>query len=171
MHISTENRIVILGNSGSGKSYLSGVLSSALELTRISLDDICWEPGGYFKRRSDELVETELLDFSKKKNWIVEGVYGNFAEVLLSRSNLLVWLDIDPDFCAESVSKRGFDNIPWMDTDVKIRGYLNHIRSYKKNSGPMSHSYHSDVFKKFDGLKKAFVSRDEVNAFIDQLEK
>ncbi|MBK7963083.1 MAG: AAA family ATPase [Bdellovibrionales bacterium] len=164
-----ENRILILGNSGSGKTWLSGALVNYLDLNMISLDEVCWEPGGYYKRRTDEDVKQDLLGISQRPRWVIEGVYGDLAEILLPRITCLFWLDLDPNFCAESVLKRGFENIPWMDTESKIQAYLSHIRSYQKNSGPMSREFHENVFNSYKGKKIAFKSRDAVNEFIENL--
>jgi ATP-dependent protease HslVU (ClpYQ) ATPase subunit len=40
------HRVVIIGNSGSGKSYLARRLSEQLTLPLIHLDALFWEPGG-----------------------------------------------------------------------------------------------------------------------------
>jgi hypothetical protein len=169
MRFESENRIFILGNSGSGKTWLSGVLADYLELKMISLDEVCWEPGGYYKRRAEEDINQNLREISQGRNWVIEGVYGDLAELLLSRITHLYWLDLDPAFCAQSVSTRGFENIPWMDTDTKIQGYLTHIRSYRKNAGPMSREFHEKLFLSFTGTKATFKSRDSVNEFVENL--
>jgi len=137
----------------------------------ISLDDVCWEPGGYYKRRSEDDVKASLQEISQSSNWVIEGVYGDLAEILFPRLTSLYWLDLDPTFCAKSVSQRGFENIPWMDTEAKIQGYLNHIRSYQKNLGPMSHEFHENVFNSYKGKKMTFKSRNAVNEFVKNLKK
>ena len=164
-----ENRIFVLGNSGSGKSWLSGTLADYLDIKQVSLDDICWEPGGFYKSRNEDDVVAELREFSNKKNWVIEGVYGNFAEILVPRLTHLFWLDLDSNFCAESVTQRGFENIPWMNTEAKIQGYLNHIRSYPKTEGSMSRTCHEEIYNSYKGKKNTFKSRDEVNEFIESL--
>lgn len=169
MQFESENRILVLGNSGSGKTFLSGVLLNFLDLKTICLDDLCWEPGGYYKRRSEEDVESDLKGISLSSNWVIEGVYGDIAEILFPRLTHLYWLDLDPIFCADSVSKRGFENIPWMNTEAKIQGYLNHIRSYHKNSGPMSREFHESIFNSYSGNKMTFKSREDVNEFIKNM--
>ena len=40
-------RVVIVGNAGSGKSWLAERLAHALSVTAIDLDLIHWLPGGY----------------------------------------------------------------------------------------------------------------------------
>lgn len=169
MRFESENRILVFGNSGSGKTWLSAQLANFLGLDMVSLDEVCWEPGGYYRRRAEDDVRSELSRISQRSHWIVEGVYGDLAETLVPRVTSLCWLDLDPDFCAESVSRRGFENIPWMDTETKIQGYLSHIQSYRKTSGPMSQEFHEHVYNSYSGKKITFRSREAVNTFIDNL--
>lgn len=53
------NKILIIGNSGSGKSWLSEQLSRKLELEEINLDSMVWEPGGYNRKRSAGAIESK----------------------------------------------------------------------------------------------------------------
>jgi hypothetical protein len=100
----------------------------------------------------------------------MEGVYGNLAEFVIPRVTTLLWLDLDSELCAESAKSRGFDHIAQLDTENKINGYLNHVRSYHKNSGPMSREYHNGVYERFGGKKKKFATRADVNEFVNSLE-
>ena len=164
-----HNRILIIGNSGSGKSWLAGILSLHLGIEQTSLDKMNWEPGGFFKEKDELIVQVELEELSQKPNWIIEGVYGNLAEIILPKATHFFWLDLDSKFCVESVKARGFDHIEMLDTEVKINGYLNHIKSYFSNSGPMSREFHQYLFNQSFIDKRKFTSRDEVNEFCDGL--
>ena len=44
------NRILIIGNSGSGKSWLASQLSEKLQYKTIHFDKHFWEPGGFNKK-------------------------------------------------------------------------------------------------------------------------
>ncbi len=46
-------KILILGNSGSGKSWLGEKLASALDVQHIEMDRIFWEPGSSNIKRDD----------------------------------------------------------------------------------------------------------------------
>jgi adenylate kinase family enzyme len=164
-----QNRILIIGNSGSGKSWLSGTLSLYLGIDQTSLDNMNWEPGGFFKEKDEFLVQAELEELSRKSSWIIEGVYGNLAEIVLPRATHFFWLDLDSEFCVASVKSRGFDHIEMLDSEVKIDGYLNHVKSYFTNSGPMSRDFHKFLFQKQISNKLKFTTRDEVNEFINGL--
>jgi hypothetical protein len=49
-------RTVIIGNGGSGKSWLAEQLSRNLSVPAIDLDVIHWEPGGYNVMRDKSLA-------------------------------------------------------------------------------------------------------------------
>ena len=53
-------KILIFGNSGSGKSWLSKQVSQKLQIQEINLDSVFWEPGGYNQKRSEEQVNNEI---------------------------------------------------------------------------------------------------------------
>lgn len=40
-------RILIIGNSGSGKSWLAARLAEELTIREVNLDTIVWQPGGF----------------------------------------------------------------------------------------------------------------------------
>ncbi|WP_273978012.1 hypothetical protein [Vibrio parahaemolyticus] len=76
-------KILIIGNSGSGKSWLSKQLSRKLQLQEVNLDSIVWEPGGYNQKRSTGAIENEIASIKSQCNWVVEGVFGALAEQLI----------------------------------------------------------------------------------------
>ena len=67
-----KDKIVIIGNSGGGKSVLSKKLSKTLNITVFKLDKLQWNPGW---------VPTPVEQFNKlhdeillKPKWIIDGV-------------------------------------------------------------------------------------------------
>ncbi|HZD88954.1 MAG TPA: AAA family ATPase, partial [Pseudolabrys sp.] len=87
-------RTLIIGNSGSGKSWLAAQLAERLGTQATDLDDIHWEPGGYGAAR-DKSVSLEMLrQVAEKPAWIVEGVYGWLARDAALNITTLIWLDI-----------------------------------------------------------------------------
>ena len=100
-------RIAILGNAGSGKSFLARKLGAIHGIPVLDLDDLFWLcPGDYTtKRPMDEL--SALVDAEWRKDaWIVEGVYGELIEPFLARSQQLVWLDLPWNCSRERITAR-----------------------------------------------------------------
>ena len=72
-------KVVIIGTSGSGKTWLATRLAACDSATVIHLDHLFWEPGGFDKKRSSDEV-TSLIEKSKNApSWVVEGVFGEYG--------------------------------------------------------------------------------------------
>ncbi|MDE1301877.1 AAA family ATPase, partial [Vibrio aestuarianus] len=100
-------KILIIGNSGSGKSWLSKQLSCKLQLQEVNLDSIVWEPGGYNQKRSTGAIENEITSIKSQCNWVVEGVFGALAEQLVFSADMLLFLDLEWAECESSLYARG----------------------------------------------------------------
>lgn len=73
----------------------------------VHLDDLFREPGGFDKKSSREEVLCLIHESIEKDQWIVEGVFGELAELYLDSTDLLIWLDTDWSICRERLGKRG----------------------------------------------------------------
>ena len=72
-------RILVIGNGGSGKSWLSTRMAEMLATEALDLDEIHWEPGGYNTPRDPRLCIEMVRQASARPDWIIEGVYGWLA--------------------------------------------------------------------------------------------
>jgi adenylate kinase family enzyme len=97
-------RVLVIGNCGSGKSTASRQLARRLDLPLIHLDREFWRPGwvepsgAEWDRRTQELVEGE--------RWLIDGNYSNSLERRLERADTVVWLDFPRLFCLGQVLRR-----------------------------------------------------------------
>jgi adenylate kinase family enzyme len=76
-------RTVIVGNGGSGKSWLAGRLAAALSSPTVDLDEIHWLPGGFSARREPAAAIEMVRARAAEDRWIIEGVYGWLANAAL----------------------------------------------------------------------------------------
>lgn len=63
------------------------------------LDDMHWEPGHYGIARKRERRDKLVLEAAATERWIMEGVYGQLANMVLDRVNSLMWLDLPEEEC------------------------------------------------------------------------
>ncbi len=70
-------KIRIVGGPGSGKTYAAKTLSKALHLPHYDLDDLYWDnkSNTYGIRMDEKKRNKKLKQITKKKKWIIEGVY------------------------------------------------------------------------------------------------
>ena len=101
-----HERILIIGNSGSGKTWLGTALSQRKKIPLFHMDAIRWDKGEYEIRRSASDIAKDLDALKKKEEWILEGVFGKIAQECLPFSTFLIWLDLPwtkPAFSRPSV--------------------------------------------------------------------
>jgi adenylate kinase family enzyme len=155
-------RLVIVGNSGSGKSTLARLLESCVGGERTDLDHIHWLGKVGVKRNEGEAKEL-VAALAAKPNWIIEGVYGWLAEAALPRATALIWLDMSPDVCRESLALRG----PWRDATAEEHAeFLAWAEAYWLRKTSTSFGGHLALFDGFGGFKRRFTSRAAVAEFV-----
>ncbi len=160
-------RAVIIGNSGSGKTWLAAKMAKEHNLPVIHLDDLFWQPGGFDRKRSNEDVLRRIERSKGERSWIVEGVFGELAELYLDQADLLVWLDIGWDICRRRLLERGSESKKHMAREQSAEGLRKLVEwasHYYGRNDLRSHSGHKAVFERFSGRKMQIQSVAEVNA-------
>ncbi len=101
---SNNNKILIVGCGGAGKSTLATALGEKVNLPVIHLDKLYWLPN-WIERSNEEfdkLVEIEL----HKQKWIIDGNYLRTLEWRLKYADLCIFLDYNIDLCLQGVQER-----------------------------------------------------------------
>jgi adenylate kinase family enzyme len=86
-------RVVVIGNTGSGKSTFGAALAQAIGIPFTDADDLFWRPG-WTEVPNDEF-RAALDDASARDSWIIVGNYLSRAtDITWPRADTLVWLDL-----------------------------------------------------------------------------
>ena len=87
----TDQRIIIVGTTGSGKTTLASSLAEGLNIPFIELDALHWGPNWTPASRDDfrESVSHALSGDA----WIADGNYNSVRDIVWNRANTLIWLD------------------------------------------------------------------------------
>jgi adenylate kinase family enzyme len=160
--------ILILGNSGSGKTTLAHQLAQTGCSEVISLDRLFWEPGGYQRKRPADQVLAEITEIKERDGWIVEGVFGELAELLMDRTTRLIWLDLPWEACRTGLLMRGSESARQLDpqaAEENFRKLLTWAEAYWSRDDLRSHAGHQRLFERFVGEKHRLLSREEADAF------
>ncbi len=104
MKIRNHNRIIIIGNGGSGKSYLAKNLSAITGLPLVHLDNEFWQPG-WVKTPKEEWIDKQK-NMIKEETWIIDGNYNSTMELRYEAADLVIFLDINRLVCIISALKR-----------------------------------------------------------------
>ena len=155
-------RIVIIGNSGSGKTFLARTWSAGSGIPVIHLDKIFWQPGGFDLKRPTDEVDAMTRAEAAKDEWIMEGVFGDLAAEFLHRATHLVWLDLPWDVCREGLLERGSESSRQLDREQaegNFRNLLEWATAYQDRDGDCSQAGHLRIFEGFSGAKVRITER------------
>lgn len=86
-------RIAIVGAAGSGKTTLGFSLASLVDFAFIELDEYFWEQDWTPLPTADfQKLASDLLPASG--HWVADGSYPTVRDLVWSRAELLIWLDL-----------------------------------------------------------------------------
>jgi adenylate kinase family enzyme len=163
------HRIIIIGNSGSGKTYLAQRLSDHFGHPLIHLDELFWEPGGFDVKRPKALVFADVARLAQGERWIVEGVFGELAQEFCPRADRMIWLDLDWTTCEQSLLQRGSRSATQQDpqaAEASFERLLTWAAAYPHRDGPRSQRGHQRIFEQFQGDRTRLTTRTEVTSFV-----
>lgn len=98
-------RLVVIGNSGSGKSTFAKRVSATLGIRTHDLDILCRHVDG--RKRGEDDARALVAEVAAGAGWVIEGVFPSLVEVAFRRATALVWLDLSWDDCQAGLLQRG----------------------------------------------------------------
>jgi adenylate kinase family enzyme len=157
-------RIVIVGNSGSGKSTVARQLAEVHALPTLDLDTIAWEPGKIAVARDAGDAAADLRGFcDAHEHWVIEGCYGNLVRVALQRAPALVFLEPGVDACLANCRNRPWEPHKYAsreEQEQKLEFLLEWVAEYYSRTGSLSLADHEALFDEYAGRKHRLVQPD-----------
>lgn len=169
-----SQRIVIIGASGSGKSFLANQLAAVSGIPVIHLDFLYWECGKTREKRPERSVHEEIVKIKKKPAWIVEGVHAELTAPLLEHAQLLIWLDLPWEVCKAGLLKRHpaeatNSAAPLMEEERER--FFHWASQYWSRMSLHSHRDHQRRFGDFRGKKLRITDRNDVADFLKKYKR
>jgi len=156
-------RIFVIGNSGSGKTWLANRLVGELCLPAVHLDDLHWLPK-FAGERSREERSRLVTEAANNSEWIMEGIYGLILQQVLPRVTTLIWLDISVDECISNLQHRG-QTVGG--SDEQFQELLEYTRGYPIRQNHLnSFEGHQRLFDAHTREKIKIVSRSDAASFL-----
>jgi adenylate kinase family enzyme len=164
-----QMKLIIIGNSGSGKTWLATRLAAATKTSVVRLDEIFWEPGGFNQKRSSEELDRLITETKQGTSWIVEGVFGELTERYFDEAELFIWLDIDWEICKARLLTRGSESkrhLGRMQSEKGLGELIEWASKYYDRDDSRSFAGHKNLFDRFAGEKVRIKSQHDASEFL-----
>lgn len=161
------SRVLIVGNGGSGKTWLARQLGASMRLPIVHLDDMHWEPGHRGIARDRGLRDANVLAAAQADAWIMEGVYGQLASLVLDRVTAFIWIDLPVDECIDNIRRRGLQG---GESQAQFDDLINWVAAYRTRVNNWNSSEtHQRLFSGYSGPKLRPTSRQEITGLTQSL--
>jgi adenylate kinase family enzyme len=151
-------KVLVFGNSGSGKSSFAKRLSEEHDLPHLDLDSIVWEPGQIAVQRKPEAVAASLAAFlAENGRWVVEGCYGELVEQASGHCTEMVFLNPGLQTCLEHNRGRPWEPHKYAskdDQDAMLDRLQAWVAGYYERDDRCSYQAHRRIFDAFEGPKR-----------------
>lgn len=161
-------RIVIFGNSGSGKSSLAKSLARLHGAKHLDLDTIAWEAERPGVRADFEESKGALLRFVEgSESWVVEGCYSSLLEVAAAYCTELIFLNPGVEACVENCGARPWEPHKYASReaqDANLSMLIEWVREYETREDEFSLREHRKLFDAHAGRKVEYKSNEEASS-------
>lgn len=150
------HRILLFGNSGSGKTTMARALAAEHRLVHLDLDSVAWVTPGVRRDSAESIAEiAEFLD--AHEGWVIEGCYADLMDPILSTATEVRFLNPGVERCIANCRGRPWepDKYPSKeDQDAKLTFLLDWVRDYETRDDEYSLRSHRALFDRFRGPKR-----------------
>jgi len=150
-------RVLVFGNSGSGKSTYARALAEREGLAHLDLDSIVWEPRQIGVLRSSESIHQSLGQFlAQHERWVIEGCYGDLVEAAAPRCTQLVFLNPGLAACLANNRRRPLEPHKYASReqqDAMLPALNEWVTDYYHRTDQWSYHAHRRIFDAHAGAK------------------
>jgi adenylate kinase family enzyme len=148
-------RILIFGNSGSGKTSMARDLARERRLAHLDLDTLAWDAPGVRSPldRSTSAIQEFL---AAHEHWVIEGCYGDLLEATLGDATEIRFLNPGTERCILNCRSRPWEPHKYAsreDQDANLEFLIDWVRQYEVRTDEFSLTRHREIFDRFPGPK------------------
>jgi adenylate kinase family enzyme len=149
------HRILITGNSGSGKSTMAAQIAAEYGIPHLDLDTLAWESPGV-RRPLDDSVAAIRAFFDRNPEWVIEGCYAQLLEAVLPDATELRFLNPGVEACIGNCRSRPWEPHKYPSVEAQnqnLEMLIRWVRKYETRDDEFSLRRHRQLFAEFDGEK------------------
>lgn len=162
-----ENKILVIGSPGSGKSYFSKQLSKITSIPVFHLDLLYWNEN-WVPTPAPEF-DSKLKEIMEQSEWIIDGNFQRTLEMRLKEANLVYFLDLPVEVCVKAEKeRRGIprSDFPSFLNEGEDPEFVNYIREFPQKNKPII----LELIKKSNVKVITIKSREEMDKYLEDLD-
>jgi adenylate kinase family enzyme len=151
-------RILIYGNSGSGKSTMARQLARDLGLPLLDLDSITWL-AKLVRRPVEDSIELLREFIAANREWVIEGCYADLIESALPHCTELRFLNPGVEACVANCRRRPWEPEKYRSSeeqDEMLEALIGWVRQYETRQDEYSLARHRGLFVGHTGRKREY---------------
>lgn len=157
-------KVLIFGNSGSGKSTLAKEIAEEYKLAHLDLDTLAWLPSVPPMRTPIDEAGRNIKNFTDSNSaWVIEGCYADLMDLVATKANELIFMDISIEQCIENAKKRPWEAHKYESKeaqDANLDMLINWIENYVERDDAFSYKAHCEFYEKYSGDKIKYINND-----------
>lgn len=150
-------RLLVVGNSASGKSTLARAVATEHDAHHLDLDAFAWRPTTPPTRTPiDDAVAAIRAALDGHDRWVIEGCYADLLGALADDADGLVFLDPPTEVCLQRARARPWEPHKYAtkaEQDANLSMLLDWIAAYAHREGPLGRADHVALYEAFGGDK------------------
>jgi len=152
-------RVLIFGNSGSGKTTRARATAEKYACCHLDLDTVAWREGSNPPARKplSESEEEIRAILAGKQDWVIEGCYSDLLGLVVSQSTEIIFLNPGVEACIENSRARPWEPHKYDSPEAQnanLEMLIAWIRQYEERTDEFSLRAHQKLFDDYAGKKR-----------------